>query len=30
MHITIHEQLDGKAGFLFLAKASPLFLTLLA
>jgi len=24
-HVAIQEQLDGKAGFLFLAKTSPLF-----
>ncbi len=27
-HIAIQEARDGKAGFLFLAKASPLFVTL--
>jgi hypothetical protein len=26
-HIAIQEQLDGKAGFLFLAKTSQLFVT---
>jgi hypothetical protein len=30
MHIAIQEQLDGKAGFLFLEKTSPLFVTLFA
>ena len=30
MHLAIQEHLDGKAGFLFLAKASPLFVMLFA
>jgi hypothetical protein len=30
MHIAIQQQLDGKAGSLFLAKTSPLFVTLFA
>jgi hypothetical protein len=29
-HIAIQEQLDGKAGFLFLAKTSPPLVTLFA
>jgi hypothetical protein len=29
-HIAIQEELDGKAGFLFLAKTSPLFVSLFA